>query len=284
MERKKLFTIGQFAKLHHINKKTLMWYDEIGLFKPALIHNKYRYYTYHQSQMLETIRILRELDMSIPEIKEFLDHRSTEAYVELLHKKTADVDQKISRLRNIRETLTAQEAQAVGLLRIDCGRIDLIEREEEYFYLADTDKDQSLEADIENILQSMEQHGFQSLHDTTYGALISVFHLNRAEFEEYDALFIKVSHPSSPENLHVKPKGTYLRAYCKGSWDKLPKRYEEIFAYARQRDLILSGYSYETGLNEMTITSQDDYLTQIEILVENPPYFVAGNSRPKEKG
>ena len=29
-EKPKLFTIGQFAALHGINKKTLMWYDEIG--------------------------------------------------------------------------------------------------------------------------------------------------------------------------------------------------------------------------------------------------------------
>ncbi len=28
----KLLTIGQFAAMHGINKKTLMWYDEIGLF------------------------------------------------------------------------------------------------------------------------------------------------------------------------------------------------------------------------------------------------------------
>ena len=34
----KLLTIGQFAALHGINKKTLMWYDEIGLFKHSLIH------------------------------------------------------------------------------------------------------------------------------------------------------------------------------------------------------------------------------------------------------
>ena len=27
-EKPKLFTIGQFAALHGINKKTLMWYDE----------------------------------------------------------------------------------------------------------------------------------------------------------------------------------------------------------------------------------------------------------------
>ena len=30
-ENGKLLTIGQFAALHGINKKTLMWYDEIGL-------------------------------------------------------------------------------------------------------------------------------------------------------------------------------------------------------------------------------------------------------------
>ena len=30
-EKAALFTIGQFAALHEINKKTLMWYDEIGL-------------------------------------------------------------------------------------------------------------------------------------------------------------------------------------------------------------------------------------------------------------
>lgn len=27
-EKAALFTIGQFAALHEINKKTLMWYDE----------------------------------------------------------------------------------------------------------------------------------------------------------------------------------------------------------------------------------------------------------------
>ncbi len=47
-EKNKLLTIGQFAALHGINKKTLMWYDEIGLFKPAFIHpeNGYRCYNW----------------------------------------------------------------------------------------------------------------------------------------------------------------------------------------------------------------------------------------------
>ncbi len=67
----KLFSIGTLAKMHGINKKTLMWYDEVGLLKPALVKaNGYRYYTCAQSFMLENILMLRELEVSIPKIKE----------------------------------------------------------------------------------------------------------------------------------------------------------------------------------------------------------------------
>ena len=79
MEKKsRLLTIGQFAALHGINRKTLMWYDQIGLFQPAYIHpeNGYRYYSYYQSSILETILLLRELDVSIDEIQEFMHSRS----------------------------------------------------------------------------------------------------------------------------------------------------------------------------------------------------------------
>ena len=76
MKKEKYLTIGQFAAMHGINKKTLMWYDEIGLFHPAAIHpeNGYRYYNYHQSPVLETILLLRELDVSIKEIQEFMEN------------------------------------------------------------------------------------------------------------------------------------------------------------------------------------------------------------------
>ena len=51
-----LFTAGQFARLHHLNKRTLHYYDDIGLFSPAYKgKNGYRYYTYQQSAELESI-------------------------------------------------------------------------------------------------------------------------------------------------------------------------------------------------------------------------------------
>ena len=87
-EKNTLFTIGQFAALHEINKKTLMWYDEIGLLKPACTkENGYRYYSYQQSAALETILMLRELNVSLDEIRQFMENRTMDNFDYLLQKK-----------------------------------------------------------------------------------------------------------------------------------------------------------------------------------------------------
>ena len=106
-KKSKLLTIGQFAALHGINKKTLMWYDEIGLFKPAAINpeNGYRCYNYHQSPILETILLLRELDVSIVEIQAFMKNRSAENLKQLLDEKIASLDLQIIHLQAVRKTL-----------------------------------------------------------------------------------------------------------------------------------------------------------------------------------
>lgn len=65
-----LLSAGQFTSLHNINKRTLHYYDDIGLFSPSYKEkNGYRYYTYLQSPTLEMILTLRELGMSIKDIQ-----------------------------------------------------------------------------------------------------------------------------------------------------------------------------------------------------------------------
>ena len=71
-------TVKEIAELTGISARTLHYYDEIGLFHPSLIHpeNGYRYYSYYQSAILETILLLRELDVPIDEIRAFMKNRS----------------------------------------------------------------------------------------------------------------------------------------------------------------------------------------------------------------
>ena len=112
-EKPKLFTIGQFAALHGINKKTLMWYDEIGLFKPAFIHeeNGYRLYSYYQSTELEVILLLRDMNVPIRDIQEFMKNRSAGSMADLLRDKISELDRTIQGLKAVRSKLCSRRPE-----------------------------------------------------------------------------------------------------------------------------------------------------------------------------
>ena len=131
-KKNKLLTIGQFAALHGINKKTLMWYDEIGLFCPAAVNpeNGYRYYSYHQSPILETILLLRELDVSISEIQSFMKNRSAQHLKCLLDEKIAELDLQLMHLQAVRKTLVNHRQDMSTLLSMDLSEISIVEKDE----------------------------------------------------------------------------------------------------------------------------------------------------------
>ena len=68
----------------------------------AVSANGYRYYTYSQSALLETILMLRELNVSIAEIAVFLRVRSAASLETLLADKGAELDETISHLKAVR--------------------------------------------------------------------------------------------------------------------------------------------------------------------------------------
>ncbi len=152
-ENNKLLTIGQFAALHGINKKTLMWYDETGLFKPAAINpeNGYRYYNYYQSPVLETILLLRELDVSISEIHEFMQNRSAESLKCLLDEKITALDNNIIHIQAVRKTLCNHRQNMVTLLTMDLSETSIVEKEERCLVTVDIDNDTSFEKEVELI-------------------------------------------------------------------------------------------------------------------------------------
>ncbi len=75
MKNKKYFlTSGEFAKMNGINKRTLHYYNDIGLFRPEMIdENGYHYYSRFQAVQLEMILIFRRLGLSIEEIRTYTD-------------------------------------------------------------------------------------------------------------------------------------------------------------------------------------------------------------------
>ncbi|WP_254214025.1 MerR family transcriptional regulator [Clostridioides difficile] len=67
---KQYFTTGEFAKLCGISKHTLIFYVKLGIFFPEFIDkNIYRSYSVFQYDTLDILQSLREIGMSLEEIK-----------------------------------------------------------------------------------------------------------------------------------------------------------------------------------------------------------------------
>lgn len=84
-DKKEYYTAGELAKLFGIPKQTMFYYDKMGLLTPEFVaKNGYRYYAMPQYLTLEIILFLRKLDISVPHIKEFLEHRSRDKILGIL--------------------------------------------------------------------------------------------------------------------------------------------------------------------------------------------------------
>ncbi len=266
-KKSKLLTIGQFAALHGINKKTLMWYDEIGLFKPAAINpvNGYRCYDYHQSPILETILLLRELDVSVAEIQAFMKDRSAGNLKRLLDEKIAALDLEIMHRQAVRKTLCNHRQNMETLMTMDLSEISIVEKEEHCLVTVNISKNISFEEEVEMITAEIEKYHLGRLHDASYGSMIPVTSLQNGNFDDYSKLFIEIPFLKQKKGLHIQPGGKYIRAFHKGDWNKIPLRYQEIFDYAEKQGLTLFGFSYEMGINENVVDRMEDYIVQIEI-------------------
>ncbi len=270
MEKKdKLLPIGQFAALHGVNKKTLMWYDEVGLFRPAAVNsqNGYRYYSYQQSQTLETILLLREMGVSVKEIKAFMQERSAASMEKLLGEKIEELDREMSHKKAVRETLAKHRRNMQTLLSMDLEEISIVEKKGRRLVTVELSADTSFEKAVEMITDETKKYQLSYLHDASYGSMIAVESLYAGNFEDYPSLFIEIPFPIRRSGLHVQPAGTYLRAFYRGPWEDMDIRYREILSYAEKQGMTFYGFSYEVVLNENVVEREEDAIVQIEIPV-----------------
>lgn len=265
-ENTPLFTAGQFAKIHRINKKTLHYYDEIGLFSPVQKNDKgYRYYSYKQSIELEFILALREAEISIEDIMQYYKKPTSENLIEMTDDKINDIDLKIKRLLQIKEMLRTKKDMISLSSNITDGQIDIIKCEKQAMVLTPFSTEINDANDIHVLLKHL--HTVEDLSTLKYiaGTYISLDKVRKHDFSKYDGFFSMINVKSHNGNIVFRPEGQYLRGFCIGDWSKIPDFYDKMLKYAQDKGLILSGSSYEIGLNEIDVFSNDKYVTQILI-------------------
>ncbi|WMJ86119.1 MerR family transcriptional regulator [Anaerocolumna sp. MB42-C2] len=98
-----MYSIGQFSVMFNVNKKTLRYYDEISLFKPAFVdeNNQYRYYGENQIAVMKEIQRLKDIGMPLEQISIALNNQDNTKLIEFYNE----------RLREIEETQKMLEKQ-----------------------------------------------------------------------------------------------------------------------------------------------------------------------------
>jgi len=103
------YTVKKLARISGVSSRTLHWYDEIGLLKPAYVgDNGYRYYEEEQLLLLQQILFFRELGFKLKDIQKALSSSDFDKIKALeLHKATLeeDVDRKTQLLTTIDKTI-----------------------------------------------------------------------------------------------------------------------------------------------------------------------------------
>lgn len=260
-------TIAQFAALHKLNKRTLHYYDEIGLFSPkAKGENGYRYYELSQSVELETILMLKELNLSIEEIRNYVKAPGSKEFVDLADAKLEELDREINRLRNTRRILNRKRQQLLLCGTVQDGEIAIVQSPMEYLLVS---ADLCREWDVEILMKHLRQAWDMEQYKVGCGSYISLEKVEKGCFEEYDGIFSPVQRGREDMNCMVRPAGRYLCGYVKGDWGKIPGFYRKMLEFARDSNLKLTGFSYELGLNEFAAADFNEYMTQIMIKIDD---------------
>lgn len=269
-ETGKRLTAGQMAKFHGINRRTLHYYDEIGLFSPIIKskENGYRYYTIEQSQDLELILAFRELGMSIEETKEAI-HCEAKDVDQILDNKIAEIQDKIRHLQSMKQLLTEKQNLARAAKQAVLGKVEEVVCEEELIYISHSIGDKETVSYYKLIQEFADHDAGTRIFNQNYGTMVSSGKVYEGRSKYIDHVYIKPDKKKNRKGTpYLKPGGTYLQIVEKGSWDKLPAAYEKLVDYAEKHRYRLTGFSFEKGLNETLNTNMDEYVTELLIRCE----------------
>ena len=105
-----MYSISEMASIFSVTRQTMIYYDKIGLFRPAVVNEKgYRFYSPTQIPLMRLICILRDLGVELEEITHLVNSHSIEVMVDKLRDRVAELDGQIADLEaeraNVQERL-----------------------------------------------------------------------------------------------------------------------------------------------------------------------------------
>ncbi len=266
MEEKIYFTTGEFAKLCNVSKHTLFFYDKIGLFSPEKIENNgYRYYSILQFDIFMIITELRNLGMSLNNIKIYMENRSPNKILNIFENQIQYLQEKIYHLQSFKNSLEYRNNLISNIPKTDYVKIEYIDNDNYIFFIPiETSSIEDIVFNYSHMLKKCISLGIYQ--NNSYGSTRSIKAIKNNDFNSLENLFVTVFSDRPKDYLKIRKSGKYIVKYHYGSYYNIKKSYEEILKYIENNKINTEDIIYEEFIIDSTASlKEDDYVIKIMI-------------------
>lgn len=266
---KDMFSIGELAGYQNISKQTLIFYDKIGLFKPAYVdpNNKYRYYTAQQIDYLDTILIMKEMGFSLGEIQNHMKNYTIDTSLITLRKQLTVLEDQIAHLQMIKNRLAHRCAQMENVKEFNERNHEVTVKEvpQKYLLCAEVDAPQS----FGEISIATKKCFSQALRDNLpifyqTGVIVPYEHILSGRYTEATVAFLPIEKTKKAKNIKLLPKGNVACIYHYGTYQSVDRSYKKLLAFCKEQQLEIISDSYEFCINDyISSGDENEYITEI---------------------
>jgi DNA-binding transcriptional MerR regulator len=264
-----MYRIGEFSKMSKTTIKALRYYDEVGLLRPELVDDftGYRFYTTTQLIKLHHIQGLRQIGLSIDEIKLIMDGRSAESILQKrkseVEAELADAKEQLSRIEFIlsgKEELNLMNYQAIIKEVPECivySKKITVPNYDSYFTVIPAIGEEVKSANP-NLKCAVPEYCFIIYLDGEYREKdINIEYCEAVEKfgkEVGDIKFKKMEPVTVVSIMH------------KGSYQGLPKAYAYAFEWIKKNNYLAADNPRESYIDGIwNKESEDEWLTELQV-------------------
>ena len=257
-------SIGEMAELNNTSIQTLRYYDNINLLKPVVTDadSGYRYYDIKQSANLDMIQHMKELGMSLKDIKScFTSTADIQSLRKLLYEQKKAVKRKKEVLENMEFAIDASLENYTRYLNFPgIGSIQkevIPERKIFCFDSGENIYDHNLDG-YEYILRKLKKQVLLKHLPMVYfcnvGSIIREDILKKGAFHSSE-IFLFINSSYNDSEAETIPDNTFMTIYCDSFLSE--KMYaEKLFDYIKANNYIITGdYICEVIVELPLITS-----------------------------
>lgn len=241
--------IGEMAQFNRVSITTLRLYDKVGILKPCYTDpdTKYRYYSIHQKARLDMIQYMKELGMSLGEIREILEKGNIQMIESALISKKKQVKQEIAQLQ-LRLGAISRAIENVERFRKapDCGMITVEYISHRKIYAMHTDinfyeHDSSMyERILEDLKENLISQGLPQIYYCNAGTILPKEDFLALRMVSHE-IFVFVD-DDFPDHTSVRPieSAMYACIYL-DSFDEEPRYAAKLRTYCLENQYQVCG-------------------------------------------